>query len=233
VADGEIILGISSHWRCHVVLSPPMVSLASAKAAGMGIDIEDRTIRRIADTGRDQSSPPLGIRNSPPPQDWNLPGFDDLGWASQRGPLQADPFGTAYPKELSPEYGVVYGRFKFVVNDPTAVNELAVRVAFRGGLVAYLNRQEVARAALPLRLHSTGQVPRVVPQVPRPAASEDGRVGGVWQGGREGRGHGDGARPGDGREERPGAAALRNCGVRIAIAPAPAGGPAAIEGPRA
>ncbi len=156
-ADGESILGIGSHWRYHVVLSAPIVSTASAKAAGMGTEIEDRTIRRIADNEHDQTSPLLGVRIPPPPQDWNLPGFDDLAWASHRGPLRGDPLGTAWPKELSPEYGVVYGRFKFMVNNPEAVKNLVVRARFRGGLVVYLNGQEIARAALPagkLDLHT-------------------------------------------------------------------------------
>ncbi len=147
--DEETILDIGSHWRYHVVLSPPMVSLARAKTAGMGTEVEDRTIRRIADNGRDETSPLLGVRIPPPPQDWNLPGFDDLGWASLRRPLRGDPLDTAWPKELSPEYGVVYGRFKFMVNDPEAVKKLMTRAGFRGGLAAYLNGQEVARASLP------------------------------------------------------------------------------------
>ena len=147
VADGEAILGIGQ---------PLAVSRGAVAAHGFGRRRQggryghqyrgphDSPHRRYREN---ETDPPLGIHNSPPSQDWNLPGFDDLGWASHRGPLQADPFGTAYPKELSPEYGVVYGRFKFMVNDPAAVQELVVRVAFRGGLVAYLNGHEIASGA--------------------------------------------------------------------------------------
>ena len=151
-ADAGTVLGAGSRWRYHVVLSPPMVSVASAKAAGMGVEPEDRTIRRIADNEHNQTSPVLGVRNPPPPpfpSTWNLPDFDDLNWAGHRGPLRADPLETPWPRELSPECGLIFGRFKFVVNDPSAVKRLLVSVKFRGGLAIYLNGKEVARTALP------------------------------------------------------------------------------------
>ncbi len=145
-ADAQTVLGAGSRWRYYVLLSPPMVSAASAQAAGLGAEAKDRAIGRIADNEHDQASPILGVRTPPPPQDWSLPGFDDLGWAGHSGPLRADPLGTPWPRELSPEYGVIFGRFKFLAPDPAGVKRLWLSAAFRGGLVAYLNGKEVARA---------------------------------------------------------------------------------------
>ena len=147
-ADDQAILGAGSHWRYHVVLSAPMVSAASAKAAGVANDEPSRRIERIADD-RANKTPPLGVRNDPPPVEWTTPGFDDRDWAGHRGPLQADPFGTSWPRELSPEFALVCGRFKFVVNNPAAVKKLLLSMKFRGGLVVYLNGKEVARSSLP------------------------------------------------------------------------------------
>jgi hypothetical protein len=79
------------------------------------------------------------VGSPPPPADWRQPQFDDGDWI--RTPR---PMGSHY-RSLA----VVCLRGKFEVDDPAQVEELSLAASFQGGVVAYLNGHEVARASLP------------------------------------------------------------------------------------
>lgn len=83
-----------------------------------------------------------------PPGAWLQPGFDDSSWVL--GSSGFSSFGN-YNGEVTtfPDYGstykTVYFRREFVVQDPTNIAELLLRIDYDDGFVAYLNGQEVAR----------------------------------------------------------------------------------------
>ena len=80
------------------------------------------------------------VMGSPfPPKDWRKPEFDDGDWARHPGPL------PNYYRSLA----LICLRGKFQVDAPADVSELGLSIKFQGGLVAYLNGQEVARGGLP------------------------------------------------------------------------------------
>jgi hypothetical protein len=88
-----------------------------------------------------------------PPEDWQAADYDDSDWPFMPGPFF--PFGG------NPEYGFNFRngvpgnlsticlRTRFEVTDPARAGELKLKLAFRGGVVVYVNGEEIARSHLP------------------------------------------------------------------------------------
>ena len=70
---------------------------------------------------------------------WQQTDFDDSGWLR----------GTTPHLGRVPHLGHGCLRGKFTVTDPARVKDLKLTVAYQGGLIVYLNGQEVTRADLP------------------------------------------------------------------------------------
>ncbi len=139
-AAGEtIILGIGTYWREHVTRMPPLVSLASARAAGMDLDEQTRELTvRYKRYGREKI-PTLPGQSPPPPEGWQCVDFDDGEWVRAPGPFTTE----------RQEIGLLCRRGNFLVSDPARVSRLTLELRYRGGVIAYLNGQEVMRASLP------------------------------------------------------------------------------------
>lgn len=89
---------------------------------------------------------------SEPPFDWKDPGFDDDDW-------ETGPTGLGYGdgddateltdmpfiQDVQPGYYSVYLRQTFQVDDPSAVENLILRMRYDDGFVAYLNGIPIAR----------------------------------------------------------------------------------------
>ncbi len=94
------------------------------------------------------------IETPPPPTGWAGADFDDSAWV--RLPAWATrswPAGWICgggPNGRAPGYlGTLCLRAKFQVQDPEHAKALAFSIAYRGGVVVYLNGREVARSHLP------------------------------------------------------------------------------------
>ncbi len=77
----------------------------------------------------------LNYKTPGPPQDWMDPDFDDGFWDRGPAPLAVK---SALVSKLCL-------RGKFTVTDPLAVRGLSLSVAYRGGLIVYVNGKEVHR----------------------------------------------------------------------------------------
>lgn len=105
----------------------------------------------------------LGQASALPPQDWMKPEFDDSGWFYYReihfpktfkNDKTEDPSVPVYDIQ---QYGIqrsVYTgirclRTAFTVTEPAKAQDLKLSLAFRGGMVVYVNGQEVGRANVP------------------------------------------------------------------------------------
>ena len=139
----KTILDTSGFWRIHYTLRPPVVKTA----AGLQTVTQPRCLWLNRDT-------------TPPPDDWRNVDFDDASW--WRGPGAIFPvrrlewlklpdldFGfseldcsTVYMAHLAL-------RGKFAVPDPARAGDLSLGLAYRGGVVVYLNGKEVARGDMP------------------------------------------------------------------------------------
>ena len=85
----------------------------------------------------------LDGRTAPPPADWVKPDFDDRDWPLTGSVTPAAP----PPGRLEP--GLLCLRSVFRVNDPAKVRQLKFRASFTGGMVVFLNGQEVSRLSMP------------------------------------------------------------------------------------
>ncbi len=163
---------MAGYWRHHLTFSPARISpeeLAKDVAANVdgladrcrksGININKPFLGwpfyyEFVYAGHGDSSPiTLLIRSAPPPAEWMQPGFDDSNWQRQRLPLTA---GYPRPHHFSSEgWAVSHGvglscfRQQVLVEDPTKVKRMALRMAYRGGAIVYVNGKEVARGHLP------------------------------------------------------------------------------------
>jgi hypothetical protein len=85
------------------------------------------------------------------PRPWTLEDFDDATW-----PAGTTGIGYGYPNltglDVSAMYSVnqtVYVRVPFVVEDPSLIRGLTLRMWFDDGMIAYINGYEVARSNAP------------------------------------------------------------------------------------
>ena len=97
---------------------------------------------------------PLPTFQSPlPPADWMQADFDDSSWERQRAPVELMPAGATGHSQSAAHWVTVNSliclRGRFVVDDPTKVQDLRLSVEYVGGVVVYVNGQEVTRNNLP------------------------------------------------------------------------------------
>jgi len=81
----------------------------------------------------------LNYKPPGPAEGWMQPDFDDRFW--DRGPVSLAVKSALVSKLCL--------RGKFMVTDPSAVSGLALSVAYRGGLIVYVNGTEVQREHIP------------------------------------------------------------------------------------
>ena len=163
-ADGDkttatpagVLLSEAYYWRKHYTFLLPRVSVKAAKAAGIGLEPAART-KHIARFHHG------GIETAPPPAAWAQVDFDDSSWQMARGrqfvvgdrrlnkrlPSDRTSVWLRGNDPFVEEIGLICQRGTFRVNDRAKVRKLTLSVAYRGGMVAYLNGQEIARQFLP------------------------------------------------------------------------------------
>ncbi len=146
------VLDSYSYWRSCVMMRPVVTA---EKAEGAKI-------------------PEGEPRSDAPPADWMKPGFDDRDWRRATGPIRPG-YGEARGAGGPQEVFLVCLRGRFSVTDPGKVESLSLSAAYRGGIVVYLNGEEVARGHL-----GDGELtPETLAQEYPPEAytGEDGKTG--------------------------------------------------------
>jgi hypothetical protein len=117
-ASGTVVLDGAGVWRMYEVLEPPVARMDGGVLKPLLL-----------------KAPWADRKTPPPPAEWFAPGFDDHRWA--RGPVRLAS-ATPYLSRLCL-------RGKFTVVDPSRVGVLKLSTAYRGGVIVYVNGQEVAR----------------------------------------------------------------------------------------
>jgi len=163
-AGARDILNTNSIWRFYAAYRPAMVPAGKDGGPGQVADI-------VTSAGYTGKNP---VQTTQPAGDWSAVEYDDSDWGRGFGvanlePPHPDPavlgsVGQAlnvWGAKFS--IGVIYLRGKFAVTDPAAVKELNLTMAYRGGMVVYLNGKQVALVDMP-----QGKVTMATPASPYP-----------------------------------------------------------------
>jgi len=81
-----------------------------------------------------------------PPADWAQADFDDSGWGRYTSDLTSVLGGYGYEQSL--RRATICLRTQFGVADPARARDVTLAIEYRGGVVVYVNGQEVARQHL-------------------------------------------------------------------------------------
>jgi len=121
-----------THWRYYLVRKTEEVRF------------EDGTVHPIHYVGRRHKAKmeklPKASRSALPPEAWRGPDFDDSAWPRRR---------LAVMSTRGRIHSLLCARTQFYVADPARTGDLALSVSYRGGVVLYLNGEELARAHMP------------------------------------------------------------------------------------
>jgi hypothetical protein len=128
---GQVILDEASNWRMFATFTTPVVR------KGEALQIDAGPAAHFA------------AHTPTPPDGWFAPDFDDRAWSrwNQRG--NPDEYGFA--AHHGPTLSLLCLRGRFRVDDPAQVRGLTLSLAYRGGVVVYVNGREVARRHLPAK----------------------------------------------------------------------------------
>jgi hypothetical protein len=171
------VLDTGSYWRFRTVRETPEVVDRSGKIVHGRVVWDFDNVTRVyswfkahpeppslpEETWRVKSTPPDKVLTLPAdtPANWMKPEFDDGAWFRSPGPM----FGNFFSRNEGWKLILMRGRFE--VKDPDAAGDLALTMAYRGGVVIYLNGEEVARAHMP-----KGPVTLAAPAEPYPASAD-------------------------------------------------------------
>jgi hypothetical protein len=150
----NLVLSNASMWRCYFVARWPVVRV--------GQEIRQVTHNAYAsvwvvpEVGKEL---PPWSNSAAPPANWPAVDFDDGAWTRLAGPFfpsqgwaytkQVDDAGFCNYEGTNPNLAAICLRGRFTVTDPATAGDLKLSVAYRGGVVVYLNGQEIARASIP------------------------------------------------------------------------------------
>ena len=112
-----VVLDTTGFWRMHHTLKPPVIQSADGPKA---IPFKQKW---------------LNHETPAPPANWTGVDFDDCDWLRGPGRMAAQ----------TPFLSRLCMRGAFEVSDPSRVKDLRLSVAYRGGVIVYLNGQEVTR----------------------------------------------------------------------------------------
>jgi len=132
-SPSTLVLDTASYWRCHFTWRTIPLRRASGELEFVTPKWGARGKARVQKAGK-------VLCTSPPEPAWASTGFDDSAWARSRGPLFTR--GTR-------RIALICARGKFHVRDPSKARGLRLELAYRGGVVVYVNGREIARGHLP------------------------------------------------------------------------------------
>jgi len=133
-ADTTIILGPQSVWHWHLTWESPLVRRSSGELQFAGFD-KLWGYTKLAEVKIEKKS------TEPPPGNWTAWDFDDSAWPRARGPL--------YENGRSQHVASIAARGRFEVPDPTKAGDLVFGLDYYGGVIVYLNGEELSRQNLP------------------------------------------------------------------------------------
>lgn len=157
-----VVLDFSTLWRQFHVEGPSHLRLLDGKLKPTQIDWTDgpwHKHQEVCPWGENGLSVtnvfglpgprPDGLWTAPPPAEWTTPGFDDSAWPRLSWPQPHSQRLWATPGRFLYDTVLILARGTFEVKDPGQVTACRLSLAYRGGVVVYVNGKEVARGHLP------------------------------------------------------------------------------------
>jgi len=151
-APGVTVLDTSGFWRTYLVRGSDLVRTDEGKLVYVHELSPARRAKKV-EKGKyrywnvlNTVKRPVRVPD-PPPNTWIAPDFDDGGWGRSRGPFGGPTRRNAIRLRAGAVLLCLRGKFR--VTDPAKVAGLSLSLDYRGGLVVYLNGQELARAHVP------------------------------------------------------------------------------------
>lgn len=163
-AAANLILDTSSFWRFRTVWENEELALPDGRIEHATIDT--RPVATYFQKNKEAIEAPPDVYKvvkvdtvrlpSQTSADWFKSDFDDSSWARIRGPM--------LDRSIKDEWKLILMRGRFEVTDPAKAGDLTLSITFRGGVVVYLNGQELTRAYMPegsidLYTSATGYTP--------------------------------------------------------------------------
>ncbi|MFH1022306.1 MAG: glycoside hydrolase domain-containing protein [Planctomycetota bacterium] len=130
---GKVILDTRSFWRWRTIWETEEIQMESGEVGHFYLKRDEKTKVVTPQKVNSYRLPPTTSA------DWMKPDFDDSAWLRFRGPLGGFDIGM---KNLC-----LRGRFQ--VTDPAKAGEMDLTLSFLGGVVVYLNGDELGRAFMP------------------------------------------------------------------------------------
>lgn len=152
------LVNLDSFWRCRQVWATRQVRMSDGQLVGA------RGFKEVDGKWAVDVDPTPRHLPEPPPADWTGVDFDDSDWALSRRPMAV----------ALDDRALACLRTRFRVTNPTTVGPLRLDAAFRGGVVVYLNGEEVGRASMP-----AGRIDPLTPATDYPAetyTTPDGKL---------------------------------------------------------
>jgi len=153
-AAGRVILNTDSMWRMRLLWETEEVLLKSGKVGHVVLKFKGSRATRWK-TGPttekfEVEKVPVLREPAKTPADWMKPDFDDSQWAYGQGPLLS---GGTRTQRSDAARGVGWKllllRGKFEVTDPARAEGLTLSAVYKGGIVVYLNGEEITRSDMP------------------------------------------------------------------------------------
>lgn len=144
----KVILGNDTLWRVRAVWEPEEILLESGKIGHFRLTFGRRAFSKskenILKDFKVEKVPLLRLPRETSP-DWMKTEFDDAGWLRARGPM----FNSLGWQDDLVGWKLLWLRGRFEVTDPAKAGDMTLSITYRGGVVVYLNGEEVARQHMP------------------------------------------------------------------------------------
>ena len=129
--ESTVALKTNSAWRCFFTWQDEMIQWDDG-SIGPG-----NYVRKVG-MKKAEGMPEM---TDVPPADWMASDFNDGDWIASPAPFTHS--------ERLRNLAVLYARGRFEVKNPAAVGEPTLTIAYRGGVVVYLNGKELTRSHMP------------------------------------------------------------------------------------
>ena len=153
-AGGTVVLNTDSMWRMRLLWETEEVLLRSGKVDHAALKFKGPRATRWKKGATaeefDVEKVPVLREPAETPPDWMKPDFDDSRWAYGQGPLLSGGTRTQRSDAASGVgWKLLLLRGKFDVTDPAKAEGLTLSVVYKGGIVVYLNGEEIGRSHMP------------------------------------------------------------------------------------